>query len=224
MLRLCLLLALTLPIPAWAGDLTGSARVVDGDTLELATPGGEAIIRLHGIDAPERAQTCLDATGAARRCGDEAAAALTALIGGAVVTCQPLDMDRHDRIVARCQAAGRDLGAELVGQGMALAYARYSTDYVTAEAQARAAGSGFWSGTVEPPETYRIAHRPAPTAAPVAPAADCAIKGNISGNGRIYHRPGGRHYDRTGIDEAQGERWFCSPAEAEAAGWRAARG
>lgn len=55
MLRLCLLLALTLPIPAWASDLTGSARVVDRDTLELATPGGEAIIRLHGIDAPELA-------------------------------------------------------------------------------------------------------------------------------------------------------------------------
>ena len=82
MLRLCLLFALTLPIPARAGDPTGPARVVDGDTLGLATPGGEAIIRLHGIDAPERAQTCLDATGAARRCGDEAAAALTALIGG----------------------------------------------------------------------------------------------------------------------------------------------
>lgn len=221
MLRLCLLFTLTLPIPAWAGDLRGPARVIDGDTLGLATPGGEAIIRLHAIDAPERAQTCLDATGAAWRCGDEAAAALTGLIGGAVVTCQPLDMDRHDRIVARCKAAGRDLGAELVGQGMALAYARYSTDYVAAEAQARAAGAGFWSGTVEAPETYRIAHRPAPTAAPVA---DCAIKGNISGNGRIYHLPGGRHYDRTGIDEAQGERWFCSPAEAEAAGWRAARG
>lgn len=56
-----------------------------------------------------------------------------------------------------------------------------------------------------------------------APRAGCDIKGNISGNGRIYHLPGGSHYARTRIDEAKGERWFCSEAEARAAGWRPAR-
>ena len=29
-------------------------------------------------------------------------------------------------------------------------------------------------------------------------------------------------YDRVNIDEARGERWFCSEAEAQAAGWRPA--
>jgi hypothetical protein len=52
----------------------------------------------------------------------------------------------------------------------------------------------------------------------------CAIKGNISGKGaRIYHVPGQRDYERTGIREEKGERWFCSEAEARAAGWRPAR-
>lgn len=51
----------------------------------------------------------------------------------------------------------------------------------------------------------------------------CDIKGNISSNGRIYHRPGGAHYARTQIDESRGERWFCSEEEARAAGWRPAR-
>ena len=49
----------------------------------------------------------------------------------------------------------------------------------------------------------------------------CVIKGNISSKGeRIYHVPGGRYYDATVIDTAKGERWFCSEAEAVAAGWR----
>lgn len=44
-----------------------------------------------------------------------------------------------------------------------------------------------------------------------------------SRNGRIYHMPGAEHYDRTRIDASKGERWFCSEAEARAAGWRRAR-
>ena len=50
----------------------------------------------------------------------------------------------------------------------------------------------------------------------------CDIKGNISVDTgeRIYHVPGQKHYDATIIDPASGERWFCSEAEARAAGWR----
>jgi endonuclease YncB( thermonuclease family) len=55
------------------------------------------------------------------------------------------------------------------------------------------------------------------------PQGACRIKGNISDNGRIYHVPGGKWYDRTEIDPAKGERWFCSEQEALAAGWRAPR-
>ena len=55
------------------------------------------------------------------------------------------------------------------------------------------------------------------------PAA-CAIKGNISiGSGEhIYHVPGQEHYDETIISPQYGERWFCTEAEARAAGWRRA--
>jgi hypothetical protein len=49
----------------------------------------------------------------------------------------------------------------------------------------------------------------------------CDIKGNINSKGeRIYHVPGGRAYASTLIDATRGERWFCSEAEAQAAGWR----
>ena len=53
---------------------------------------------------------------------------------------------------------------------------------------------------------------------------NCRIKGNINSKGeRIYHCPGWRDYGKTDIDTWKGERWFCSAAEAEAAGWRAAQ-
>ena len=40
---------------------------------------------------------------------------------------------------------------------------------------------------------------------------------------RIYHVPVGASYAKTRIDTAKGERWFCSEADARAAGWRRAK-
>ncbi|SOC38107.1 hypothetical protein SAMN05892877_10510 [Rhizobium subbaraonis] len=56
-------------------------------------------------------------------------------------------------------------------------------------------------------------------------AKGCNVKGNVSFNGgeRIYHVPGQEDYDATRIRLEYGERWFCSEAEALAAGWRKAR-
>ncbi|WDR07570.1 hypothetical protein PSQ90_14990 [Devosia rhodophyticola] len=52
----------------------------------------------------------------------------------------------------------------------------------------------------------------------------CNIKGNVSTRGeRIYHVPGQRYYNQTRISASHGERWFCSEAEARAAGWRRSR-
>ena len=52
----------------------------------------------------------------------------------------------------------------------------------------------------------------------------CDIKGNISINSgeRIYHVRGQEFYSRTKISPQYGERWFCSEADAKAAGWRKA--
>ncbi|WP_261337423.1 hypothetical protein [Rhizobium leguminosarum] len=55
-------------------------------------------------------------------------------------------------------------------------------------------------------------------------AVGCNIKGNVSigSRERIYHVPGQEYYDETKISPRYGERWFCSEAEARAAGWRRA--
>ena len=48
------------------------------------------------------------------------------------------------------------------------------------------------------------------------------IKGNISSTTgeKIYHLPGDKFYSATTIDEAGGEKWFCTEDEAIDAGWR----
>ncbi|HTN60259.1 MAG TPA: hypothetical protein VL147_01740 [Devosia sp.] len=50
----------------------------------------------------------------------------------------------------------------------------------------------------------------------------CNIKGNvsISSGEHIYHMPGQLYYAETIIRQEYGERYFCSEAEARAAGWR----
>lgn len=205
--------------PGTADTLSGSARVTDGDTLRV---GGE-VVRLFGIDAPERDQTCTRADGRRWPCGAWSRDALVAMVRGAAVTCDALERDQYDRIVARCIAGGRDIGQEMVRSGAAWAYRAYSSDYVDAEKQALFAGLGVWQGYAVAPADHRAAERKAVAASSAPDPGTCVIKGNISTSGRIYHLPGQADYDATRINPARGEFWFCTTAEAEAAGWRAAR-
>lgn len=209
--------------PAQAETLSGRARVIDGDTLAVA---GERI-RLDGIDAPETRQTCTR-DGRPWSCGKASTQAMRQLIGPNPVRCEVSGRDKYGRAIASCFADGRDLQQQLVRQGLALAYRKYSTRYVPDEDAARAEGRGLWSGEFAAPWNWRkqkrnrqagIPRRQRATPAPQA-SSSCRIKGNISNPGRIYHVPGGHYYDRTRIDTSRGERWFCSEAEARAAGWR----
>ncbi len=201
-----------------AGRLVGTANVIDGDTIEIH---GKRI-RLHGIDAPESNQTC-EADGKPYRCGQQAALALADKIGRKTVTCEPRGKDRYGRVVAVCSLNGRDLQAWLVAEGWALAYRRYSMDYVDEEEAAKEAKRGIWRGRFVKPWEWRQGKR-MDEAAEATPSRGCTVKGNISSNGeRIYHVRGGRDYERTKISTEKGERWFCSEREAVAAGWRAVR-
>ncbi len=104
------------------------------------------------------------------------------------------------------------------GRGEPVAYTGYRNETV---AQCVAA----MSATVRPAkESAASAHGSTSGAEAPAntrpPGESCLIKGNISPSGRIYHLPNSPAYDKTRIDEARGERWFCTEAEAQAAGWR----
>jgi endonuclease YncB( thermonuclease family) len=198
---------------------------VDGDTIELS----KQRIRLNGVDAPETAQICQDRTGRDYRCGQVAAEALDEWLARSRPTrCVGVSRDQYNRIVADCfRADGQSVQKWLVRSGHALDWPRYSKGaFAPDQAAARAAGSGVWQGRFDPPWEFRAEKRSGGVAAPklVETPNACSIKGNISRDGkRIYHMPGQEHYTRTRINTADGERWFCSEKEAQAAGWRKAR-
>jgi endonuclease YncB( thermonuclease family) len=213
--------------PATPGAvIAGTARVIDGDTLRI----GGTRIRLQGIDAPEGNARCQRSDGSAWTCGAWASEVARGMLEGRRLLCDDLGERTHNRVVARCRVGEADVAALLLEAGAAHACARYarqhshSRGYMALEAAAAAAGRGIFEG--HPPARAAFCGDGGTAAAPALvqaarSVADCTIKGNIGRSGeRIYHMPGQAHYDRVTIRPELGERWFCSSAEARAAGWR----
>jgi endonuclease YncB( thermonuclease family) len=211
-------------VSAFATDqnapVVGRAAVIDGDTIEIQ---GERI-RINGIDAPESAQLCKDAQGQSYRCGAVAAKALDKFVAASIpARCYFVTRDRYSRIVADCiRADGASIAAYLVRNGLALDWPRYSKGrYAEEQDKAKTERLGLWGGEFTLPWEWRAEQRGKGEITGSSPSSECKIKGNISRRGiRIYHLPGQRDYEKTRITESKGERWFCSEAEARAAGWK----
>lgn len=212
--------------PVQAAPISGIGRAIDGDSLMV----GDTEVRLYGIDAPEAGQTCQRA-GETWNCGIASANQLANLVNGRAVYCEGMGTDRYRRTLARCVAGPTDLNRVMVGIGYAVAFRRYSTDYVSAEDSARANRRGIWSGTFQMPADFRhegVAtmrsapplrqERPVSTIPPTSSRGPCTIKGNRNRKGEwIYHVPGMPYYAQT-----RAEEMFCSEADARAAGYRRA--
>jgi endonuclease YncB( thermonuclease family) len=145
----------TIPSIAQAEELVGRATVVDGDTLGIR----DQRIRLHGIDAPESSQLCTTAGDKDWRCGQKAANALSEKIGQRNVRCVGTKRDRWKRLIAVCFVGDQDLNGLLVRRGWAVAYRKYSKDYVPQEERARRAKVGVWSGEFVMPWDWRKSKR-----------------------------------------------------------------
>jgi endonuclease YncB( thermonuclease family) len=229
---------LLLPALAHAADITGIAKVREGDTVVI----GSNRIRLGGIDAPSVDQLCLNTKGERWTCGVAARDELIKHVEGKSWTCRLGATDRRGRSVARCEVGGEDIQKWLVRSGWALAYDRFSHDYDADQAAAREANAGMWQGAFIAPWDWRVrnkktqilgATKPPENAHAIllasasgesAPSPDCTIKGNVNTAGEcIYHQPTSRWYAQIKMKISKGTRWFCSVEEAEAAGCRETR-
>ena len=233
-----LLAVLALPSSAGAADITGVAKVRDGDQVTI----GSSRIRLGGIDAPSADQLCLNTRSERWTCGVAARDELARYTQDKSWTCHVVQTDRRGRSIARCEVDGEDIQKWLVRSGWALAYTRFSHDYDADEAAARDARAGMWQGAFIAPWDWRIRNKKttilgavkvpdnaravllASGSGEVAPSPDCTIKGNVNSAGEcIYHRPTSRWYAQIKMKISKGTRWFCSVEEAEAAGCRETR-
>jgi hypothetical protein len=72
------------------------------------------------------------------------------------------DTDRYGRMVAVCSVEGMDISKWMVMQGQAIAFRKYSLDYVADEDRAKAAKIGMWAGEFQDPSAFRRRSRGAP--------------------------------------------------------------
>jgi endonuclease YncB( thermonuclease family) len=131
-------------------ESTGFATAIDGDSLRLN--GVE--MRLKGLDAPELDQTCRRSDGLDWPCGREARVGLRKQFGRGLATCIGSEHDLYARLLVSCRVLGVEINAEMVRQGLAVAYGGYMAE----EQEARADARGVWSGSFQRPAEWRKAH------------------------------------------------------------------
>jgi endonuclease YncB( thermonuclease family) len=134
-----------------ADEIKGFSKVIDGDTVHI----NDNKIRLHGIDAPEKRQTCIK-FGQEYNCGTESTEALLKKIEKKPIICKvELNKDRYGRFIGVCFVEEINLNKWMVRNGHAVAYRRYSKEYIQDEEYAKKEKIGLWSGTFLEPEKWR---------------------------------------------------------------------
>lgn len=142
---------IVLVLTAFPAAAKSRIHVVDGDSIFI----GEREVRLSGIDAPEYHQPCWNEEGKEYACGKKSREVLVSLANDSL-DCREVARDRYRRSVSVCTADGEDINRKMVELGWAVAYDRYSGDYVAAEKEARRDKRGIWAGKFMRPELYRV--------------------------------------------------------------------
>jgi endonuclease YncB( thermonuclease family) len=134
------------PMPDHLRADAGQVAVVDGETLAL----DGHVIRLAGIEAPVRGDTCPGRPGHEDQpgtdCGGAATSALASLVRDRHVDCQLSGHDRFGRPYAACDANGTDLSRAIVAAGWARAQPE-TPDLADLELRARRQGAGLWAAS-----------------------------------------------------------------------------
>ena len=145
-----------------SAEINGIPKIIDGDTVHINTKK----IRLEGIDAPEMKQKCkkpflkISAIigfqfNKAYLCGVTSKAKLIDKIDNSKIKCISVSKDRYKRFLATCYKDKINLNKWMVRNGYAVAYKRYSKDYVKDENYAKENRLGIWEGSFTMPEKWR---------------------------------------------------------------------
>ena len=132
-------------------SLDNSIRIIDGDTIILNSEK----IRFYGIDTPEKKQKCKDRNGLSYPCGEFATNELKKIISSGQLFCKKRATDRYGRSISICYVNGVDINSLMVKNGWALAYRKYSRDYIDEEKEAKDKKMGMWAGKFIAPWRWR---------------------------------------------------------------------
>lgn len=223
--------AIDIPYPTDLETAT-VVSVVDGDTIHVDLNGETVIVRYIGIDTPEtvdpnRPDGCY---------GEQASARNKELVLGKTVGLERdvSETDDFGRLLRYVWIDRQMVNALLVRDGYAQSSTyppdvKHQNVFLELQTEAREAGRGLWGEACAnaTPVVSATQTPPPGTGGEVCEFSgtnQALIKGNISSSDeKIYHVPGQRSYDETGITESRGERWFCTEQAAVDAGWRRSR-
>ena len=143
-------------------EIYGMPKIIDGDTVNIKSKK----IRLEGIDAPEMRQQCqktyLQISAIVSfnfkknySCGIISKKKLIEKINKSQINCIASGQDRYKRYLATCYKDKINLNKWMVRNGLAVAYKRYSKEYLRDEAYAKENKLGIWKGSFERPEKWR---------------------------------------------------------------------
>ncbi len=145
-----------------ATEIYGVPKIIDGDTVHINSKK----IRLKGIDAPEMKQQCKKTFLKIHllinlefkknySCGVSSKTKLVKKIKNSKINCISTTRDRYKRYLATCYKNKINLNKWMVRNGYAVAYKRYSEDYVRDENYAKENKLGMWKGSFTRPEKWR---------------------------------------------------------------------
>lgn len=213
--------------------------VVDGDTIKIRVNGKVESVRFLLVDTPETNHPRLGE----QPFGQEAKAFTKQMLEGKTVQLEKdvSERDKYGRLLYYVYVDGKSVQEELLRNGLArVAYVyvpntKYVDRYYEIQKEAQKKGVGIWSienyaqedgfhkevAEEQQKSSKANGNIESKSSTTTTPSGDCNIKGNISSSGeKIYHMPGQQFYDVTEIDPSKGEQYFCTPEEAERAGFR----